>query len=164
MLRGLLVVVCIAGLVAAIIFGPRYLASEDAWVTASHEANAPVCDLDAGTCRWGEGANTWSLDLERTGPAPTDALQLVLSVPAGAAKGQRMVAILEGQSMYMGQYPVALQQGSPDGNRLRLHAEFQAPLCTVDPDMTWKLTLKRGTEALDMPMVPTFQTRHPDDR
>lgn len=160
MLRGLLVIVCIAILAAAIVFGPRYLGLGDEPATTS----AKVCDLDVKSCQWGNGPDAWSLDLQRTGPAPTDTLRLELRAPASAAGDERMIAVLEGQSMYMGQYPVALQRGAPNDGHIRFSAQFQAPLCTVDPDMVWKLTLKRGTDTLDLPVVPTFQTRHPDAR
>ncbi|WP_148862767.1 hypothetical protein [Marinobacter fonticola] len=161
MLRGLIVVSCIVGLVGALVFGPRYLSLNG----TSTENTVETCDLDSKSCRWGEGDASWVLELERTGPEATDPLRLNLDLPAGATEGARMVALLEGRSMYMGQYPVVLtpapatSQEGTGTSRSRLRAEFQAPLCTVDrEDMAWKITLQRGTEAVSMPVIPTFQT------
>lgn len=180
MLRGLAVVVLIVGLVAAMVFGPRYLRSgyqgaEDDSVDTIATADAERCDLDVKTCRWDDEDSEWALSLQRTGPEPSDPFRLELLAPSETGN-ERMIAVLEGQSMYMGQYPVALQRDraedggiaddgdSADDGRIRFHAKFQAPLCTIDPDMIWKITLKQGADTLDTPLIPTFQTRHPDAR
>lgn len=164
MLRGLVVVVVIVGLVAALVFGPRFLRTDRASGTAKVEADAALCDLDVEPCRWGSGNAAWSLKLRRTGSESIDPLQFVLLAPVQDVDDARMVAVLEGKSMYMGQYPVALQREAAGGGQVRFHAEFQAPLCTADPDMVWSITLKQGGNTVDTPVTPTFQSRHPEAR
>ena len=80
-----------------------------------------------------------------------------LSIDASEAP-DRLLAVLRGESMYMGEYPVPLTRGE-DGVYT---ARFTAPVCTTGSDMIWRIDLQDGQQALERPAVKmVFQARNP---
>jgi len=67
---------------------------------------------------------------------------------------ERFLAVLRGESMYMGEYPVPL--GNRTGNEYS--ARFTAPFCTVDATMTWRIDLQQGQQPIgNIPVKLVFQ-------
>ncbi|WP_165855158.1 hypothetical protein [Marinobacter sp. JSM 1782161] len=156
MLRALLVIVIIVGAVSLMVFGPQYLRTLQSEPAASaQDTAADVCDLSGGPCQWSGSGDGWQVSLERRNPDAPEQLALRVKAPAGALPEGALVAVLSGHSMYMGEYPVPLQ-----ANGDTYVAEFEAPLCSQDPDMAWTLALQSGQQALPLPMNPVFRTRH----
>ena len=77
-----------------------------------------------------------------------------LTVNAPMSPG-RFLAVLRGESMYMGEYPVPLRQ---DENG-KYSAHFTAPLCTTGSEMVWRVDLQKGQKPLaeTAPLKLVFQ-------
>lgn len=151
MLRAIAVVGLIVGLVAAVVFGPRMLgdASENLWRNgASVQCNL----LEEGPCRWSNYAGTWEVSLTRLDDAGQNReYRLTVTTPE---RPERFLAVLKGESMYMGEYPVPL--GNHVGDQYS--ARFTAPLCTEDTTMTWRIDLQHGQDPIeDIPVKLVFQ-------
>lgn len=150
--RSLAVVVLIVGLVAIVVLGPRWLMSvgQEEAANGQETASGNECQLLAGPCDWSHGGQHWQVSLSRF-QAGGDGGQLELKV-ATNADPRRLVAVLRGESMYLGEYPVPLQSvssGQDDKGALsEWVARFTAPYCTIEPDMTWRIDLQQGQEAL----------------
>lgn len=139
----------VLGLLALAILGPRWLMS-----SSSNDEAAFVehCDLLTTTCEW-QAEHSWSVALKHSGLAQTgENYQLTVTT---TAKPKRLISVLRGESMYLGEYPVALKQTSePD----TWTANFTAPFCTEDPTMIWRLDLQDGLQPLESaPFKLTFQ-------
>lgn len=144
--RQIVVVVLIVGGVALAVFGPRWLMS----LSASEERALPFCDLLAEPCTWSDQWGEWRLLAERElADSQGDHLHLVLEGPKGIG---RVLVVLEGESMYLGRYPVPLQAAA-DG---QWSASFTAPFCAVDPTMRWKLNLMVEGQPQALPLLPVF--------
>lgn len=149
MLRGLSVVVLIVGLVALLVLGPRYLRSTD----EAAKTSADICNLDDGACQWRNEAGDWQMSLSRSGKTTPPTLTLSLSVPESVASSERLMAVLSGYSMEMGTFPVVL---TPTGETGQFRGQGQAPVCSVDPEMTWQVALRQGGSDVAMPEVVVF--------
>src|SRR5690606_26578502 len=92
-----------------------------------------TCDATDGPCVWSLGANAMRLDVRTIPPrAPGQGPRWQLRVTGMAAPSW---VILEGRTMFMGTFPVGLnQQDLQDGAFL-----IEAPLCTTDSRMQWQL-------------------------
>lgn len=146
LLRPILVVVLIVGGVALAVFGPRWLMS----LSSGGEPSQSFCDLLAAPCSWSDQQGEWQLTVERAGAdSQGDHLHLRLESPTGVG---RALVVLEGESMYLGRYPVPLQ-GTGEG---QWSASFTAPFCAVDPTMRWKLSLLVDGQPLTLPFLPVF--------
>lgn len=150
--RSLAVVVLIVGLVAVAVLGPRWLMSvgqEDA-MNNPGKASGNDCQLLAGSCDWSHDGQRWQVTLSRL-QTDGEGDQLELRV-ATSADPRRLVAVLRGESMYLGEYPVPLRLVSPGQGENEAQPEwvarFTAPYCTVEPDMTWRIDLQQGQEML----------------
>lgn len=139
--RAIAVVALIVGLLALAVLGPRWLMSGKPGDPSS--AVTAECRVVPGPCEWQSDGARWSVSLARVGTA-SEGDRLRLEVVTDA-RPQRLLAVLRGESMYLGEYPVALQSGTEEGSWT---ATFVAPFCTIEPDMTWRLDLQDGTEAL----------------
>ncbi|HET8849485.1 MAG TPA: hypothetical protein VFM78_06330 [Marinobacter sp.] len=114
-----------------------------------------TCDLLAAPCQWQTNDGTWRVELarqEESGQGTTYELTVTTPKPP-----DRFVAVLRGQSMYMGEYPVPLVRETSNGYRAR----FTAPVCTVSSDgMVWQLDLQDGQQPLEnLPYTLVFRTR-----
>lgn len=137
MIRALIVAGLIIGVLATLVFLPQWLNSQSpGQATAAQDAG--VCDLLAGDCEWTTAEGRWRVRLtpEGAGDQGTE-FQLTVAAPEAPS---RFLAVLAGESMYMGEYPVPLKQ-SGDG---LWQARFTAPFCTTGEPMTWRLALKSG--------------------
>lgn len=146
--RAIAVVALIVGLLAFAVLGPRWLTSGKPGDPSS--APTAECRVIQGPCEWQSDGVRWSVSLTRVGTA-SEGDRLRLEVVTDA-RPQRLLAVLRGESMYLGEYPVALravpagaQSGAAAGTWT---ATFVAPFCTIEPDMTWRLDLQDGSEAL----------------
>lgn len=128
------------------LFGP----ADDS--TGSQPAAARCDLLKAGPCVWNTDAGRWSANLERVRDT-SDGTAYRLEVSAPEAP-DRFLAVLRGESMYMGEYPVALGQ---DADNLYT-AQFNAPICSVDASMTWRIDLQEGQAPIeDVPVILVFE-------
>jgi hypothetical protein len=153
MVRGIAVAGLIGGLIAAVIFGSGML--DDAGNAAKNNGAGPSlaeCDLLAGPCRWTTPAGDWQVALEALGEGEQGTeYRLTVTTPE---QPERFLAVLRGESMYMGEYPVPL--ASDAGNRYL--ARFTAPFCTVDASMTWRVDLQQGQAPIDaIPLKLVFE-------
>ncbi len=153
MLRGIALLGLVLGLIAAVVFGPRMLGDAGDGVKQSGSSQAMAeCDLLAGPCQWTTPAGQWEAALDTLGEGEQGIeYQLTVTTPE---RPERFLAVLRGESMYMGEYPVPL------GNRTenQYSARFSAPFCTVDATMTWRVDLQQGQEAIgDIPLKLVFQ-------
>jgi len=151
-MRALVVLVVMALLLVAGVFGPRMLRS-----TGDSEVNANLeeCDLMSGPCQWLDASGDWSvqLDVEEVGSQGTE---YTMSISTDSAP-ERFLAVLRGESMYMGEYPVLLVEDSPG----HYSARFTAPVCTTGSDMIWRIDLQSGQTPLEqIPLKMVFQALH----
>lgn len=153
MLRGLTVVVLIVGLVALLVLGPRYLRSTGEAGKAPSAGASDVCNLDEGACQWRNEAGEWQMALSRSGKTTPPTLTLSLSAPESVASSERLMAVLSGYSMEMGTFPVVL---TPTGEPGQFRGQGQAPVCSVDTEMTWQVALRQGGSDVAMPEVVVF--------
>lgn len=153
MFRTIAVVGVIAGLILIAFFGAEGLRNDKEHTT---EASKHACDLLAGPCEWETGSGAWQVRLEMVGgSSPETDYQLTVDAPASQS---RFLAVLRGESMYMGEYPVPLKPGA-DG---QYSARFSAPLCTEDANMIWRIDLQNGQEPIPepSPLKLIFQAQH----
>ncbi len=153
MLRAIAVAGLILGLIAVAVFGPGML--EDADKSREGKSAAPTeqCELlQEGPCRWSDNSGDWEVSLSEAGEgAQGTEYRLTVVTPQ---RPERFLAVLRGESMYMGEYPVPL--GNRTGNEYS--ARFTAPLCTVDATMTWRIDLQQGQAPIEgIPVKLVFQ-------
>ncbi|MDY6797469.1 MAG: hypothetical protein SVX28_01775 [Pseudomonadota bacterium] len=127
----------VVAVIATLVILPRLMPGVD---TAG-----PVvrCNLQTdGGCRWDTGQGRYTAVLE-SGDREAEGVRHTLSLtgPDGEAP---VLAILTGESMYMGEYPVPLSRKSAG----QWQAEFVAPFCTEEGDMVWKISLYAGQQPL----------------
>lgn len=133
MFKGLAVAVLIVTLLALAVLGPRWLMSGSEEESSN---SLPICDVLEQTCQWEGEAGRWQVSLARKIPGEGNELhELRVQSPTDHL---RMVAVLTGYSMYLGEYPVAMHKGN--GDRV-WQASFTPPYCSVDPTMTWRIEL-----------------------
>jgi len=148
MFRAVLVAGLIVIALAAVALAPRWMQSK------APEANVPACDLLAGPCSWENREGHWQVTLETLGESG-QGTEFLLTVRAPVAP-ERFVAVLRGESMYMGEYPVPLKAGA-DG---AWSSRFVAPFCTTGSEMQWRIDLQSGqTPVGDLPLKLTFWAR-----
>ena len=133
-LRAIAVTLMITGMVAGAMLGPRWLMSDSDDESSDHR----TCDLRAGSCAWQRDGDPWAAFLVASGSDGEVKLDL-----RGPPIGQRMTAILRGESMYLGEYPVPMERNHADGG---WSATFRVPFCTVDPEMVWRVDFHHGKE------------------
>lgn len=136
MLRAIVVVGLMVGAVALMVFGPRYLRD------SGDEAARAECNLLEQPCTWSAESGDWSMSLE-PGEAGSQGVEYHLTVNAPEAPS-RFLAVLRGESMYMGEYPVPLKQRGDN----RYEATFTAPFCSTGTDMIWRIDLQAGQDPI----------------
>lgn len=156
MVRAIVTMGFIAGLISVVIFGSLWLKATDSDAPGSEQ---PVCDLLAGPCEWEVKSGLWQVELGVTGDEG-QGTEYQLTVYAPTAP-ERFLAVLRGESMYMGEYPVPLRSEG-DGS---YSARFTAPLCTTGSEMVWRIDLQQGQNALSepAPLKLVFQTQDKTD-
>ncbi len=147
MLRAVLVVGLLLTLLIAAVFGPRLLRTVE---PAAGTGAKTECDLDARACSWSDLDGNWHVELKQLMDQDAGYELTVTGVEAP----DRLLAVLQGDSMYMGEYPVPFRRQG-DG---RYVARFSAPLCSTGSDMRWRLNLQRGQASIDTaPFHMVFQ-------
>lgn len=152
MLRTIVFVGFLLGLISVVVVGSRWLQNSSSTAQVSDQ---PVCDLLAGPCEWGTEAGHWQVSLQVTAyDGQGTQYQLIVHAPAAQ---ERFLAVLRGESMYMGEYPVPLRQGENG----QYSARFAAPLCTTGGEMVWRIDLQKGQQPLSetVPLKLVFQAR-----
>lgn len=155
MLKALVAVLAISAVVALGVFGPRWLMLD---ADSRSDQGIVGCDVLNDTCRWTQQGNHWDAHLVKDG-AQEDGTEYRLSIKTNM-NPPRLLAVLRGESMYLGEYPVPMTRAgvAQDGSGQLWEARFTAPFCTTDPEMTWRIDLQTGMEAeLDMPVKLTFK-------
>lgn len=107
MLREVLVASVIVAVLAVLVFVPRWLRSPEP------AAQMPTCDVLAGPCRWHSDQGEWVVEAEPLGEGD-QGTEFRLQVRAPVAP-ERFLAVLRGESMYMGEYPVPLMPDDKGG-------------------------------------------------
>ncbi|MEX2475627.1 hypothetical protein [Marinobacter sp.] len=155
MLRVIAVVVLMIGLVGIAVFGPKWLMS----ITDDGPTATQVCDLQTGPCQWKMNGAPWVAELER-GDVGDQGQEYRLRLHTRSAP-ERLMAVLKGESMYLGEYPVPLSQVSSDNGDSGIEtweAHFTAPFCTTDPGMTWRIDLQAHNSPMnELPVKMLFQ-------
>lgn len=136
MLRAVTVVGLILTLLVVAVFGPQLLRTD----AGDGAATASECNLMAGPCSWSDDAGEWQVELEVVA-VDDQGTEYQLTV-ASPEQPERFLAVLRGESMYMGEYPVPLRRKS-DGQYL---ARFTAPICSTGTDMRWRIDLQEGQD------------------
>ncbi|MGF2734819.1 hypothetical protein [Marinobacter sp. DUT-1] len=152
MIRAIAVTGLIIGLVTLLVFGPRFLSSPG--TDEVSVADQPRCDLLERDCQWEGDEGTWLVELEPLGEGDQGTeFQVTVNAPRAP---DRFLAVLRGESMYMGEYPVPLKhQGGETWT-----ARFTAPFCTTGSEMEWRIDLQSAEEPVGgNPMKLTFWAR-----
>ena len=140
------------GLIAAAFLLPRWFDSPNDEEIVQHIG---TCNLQQGGCDWQQQGQNWRLSLsDITTGRDTEANYRLDIIAPGAP--QPLLAVLRGESMYMGEYPVPLVR---DGNGY--YAEFAAPFCTTGDAMIWRIDLQKGMKPLAQqpPFKIVFQAK-----
>src|SRR5690554_2199614 len=104
MLRVIVVSGFVLGLLAAAVFGSGWLQTSDKQPSAKAQ---PVCDLLESSCEWETETGMWTVELQVVSDdGQSTEYQLTVATPAAP---ERFIAILRGESMYMGEYPIPLR-------------------------------------------------------
>lgn len=139
MLRVIVVLGFVLVLVTAAVFGARWLQTPD---NGRATAGQPTCNLLGSPCEWETDAGPWKVSLQNTGDEGQGMeYQLTVTTPLAP---ERFIAVLRGESMYMGEYPVPLRKK----HNGQYSAQFVAPLCTTGTEMVWRIDLQSGQRAL----------------
>ncbi|OEY67601.1 hypothetical protein [Marinobacter sp. X15-166B] len=137
------------GLLALAVLGPRWLMSSSG---SGGPGTLEHCDLLTTGCEWQSGHH-WSVDMKPSGQnSGGETYQLTVTT---SANPQRLIGVLRGESMYLGEYPVVLKKTAKADTWV---ANFTAPYCTEDPGMIWRIDLQDGAQPLHSgPFKLTFQ-------
>lgn len=122
---------------------------------ASDSPTKPACMVRSQTCHWTSDNRQWRVSLMAPVPPQdreSDGL-FRISVSSSAA-AQRLTAVLSGETMYMGEYPVALHR---DKTTADWSATFVPPVCSVDSEMTWRIEFLNGNRRVAMPVKLVFR-------
>ncbi len=150
MIRVITVSGFIIGLIAVVVFLPRWL---DSTSNDAAGRQTEICDLQKSDCEWQQQGQNWSVSLsDITARTDTENNYRLDIVAPGAP--QPLLVVLRGESMYMGEYPVPLMR---DGDGYR--AEFATPFCTTGDAMVWRVDLQKGMQpmAAQPPFTLVFQ-------
>ena len=153
-MKGILSVIATIVLAAVAILGPRWLVMDG----AGQGDDVPACNVLEHTCQWTHQSNVWEADLRKVG-GETGTTEYRLTVKTGGNQPQ-LLAMLRGESMYMGEYPVPMTRSEvgEGEDRQRWNTRFTPSFCTSDPDMTWRIDLQRDiNEKADMPIKLIFK-------
>ena len=155
MLKILLNVIAITVLIALGVFGPRLLMLDPGKQSGE---GVVECNVLKDQCQWTQQGNHWDAQLMKMDGESGDT-EYHLSVKTDASQ-QRLLALLRGESMYMGEYPVSMTRAevAEDGDTYLWEARFAPPFCMMDPDMTWRIDLQTGIgEKPESPMKLIFK-------
>jgi hypothetical protein len=136
-----------AGMVAAAVLGPRWLATEQDGPDGSAEPGA-VCHPLQEVCRWQTPAGEATVSMTAL---EGDELRMNVTLPDDPGQ---VIAILTGESMYMGEYPLRMEATGETGH---FRVRFVPPFCSTGGDMVWRVNLKEGADTMAMPFRLLFR-------
>lgn len=147
-MRGLIVVLLIAGLLGLIALGPRWFGGVDTTYQDNPEPPGRAsCQPLLEPCTWQVAGETWQVAMATL---EDDRMRLTLSMPSAA---EEVVVILTGETMYMGEYPMRMRALEQKG---RYRVEFVPPFCTIGPGMVWHPEFRVDGERLTVPLNLRF--------
>jgi hypothetical protein len=144
MIRMVLAVLFVAALAVSAWWLPQWLGTPE---PATDSTGQSVCKPLLETCQWQTSGGAAELALT---PLSGDELQLDLTLPDAASKP---LIVLTGESMYMGEYPLALTATDQPG---QYRVRFVPPFCTTGDEMVWRINLQVAGEPLDLPFRVLF--------
>ncbi|MGM0952309.1 MAG: hypothetical protein ACQEW7_04945 [Pseudomonadota bacterium] len=139
MLRAYLAIGLLIGVIAITVFNSG---DDTPWFGGGESSGRSSCDLLTGPCTWSTREGQWSAALE-AGDAGEQGVEYHFELTA-PVEPERFLAVLRGESMYMGEYPVPLTE-EEDG---QYSATFTAPFCATGTEMIWRVELRSGQESL----------------
>jgi hypothetical protein len=144
LLKATLIAIAIAGLISLGVLGPQWLMSDSD--TSAQFEDTVECEVLQHTCRWTHQGNQWEADLTRVDSVAGNT-EYRLSVKTDVNQ-TRLLAVLRGESMYLGEYPVPMSRTevAEDDDKYIWDTQFTAPFCTTDPEMTWRIDLQKGVD------------------
>ncbi|MEQ9547696.1 MAG: hypothetical protein RIK85_16980 [Marinobacter sp.] len=119
-------------------------------------SETPVCDLNAGPCQWKMNGKPWVAELKQ-GKVGEQGHEYLLRLHT-SYDPDRFLAVLKGESMYLGEYPVPLSRSETEEGIHVWQATFVAPFCSTDPNMLWRIDFQQSNNDLDkLPVKLVFQ-------
>jgi len=140
MLRAYLAIGLVIGVIAITIFN----SGDKPWIGGGEAAASARCDVLEETCTWPTREGEWSARLQ-AGESTEQGVEYRFQLTS-PVQPERFLAVLRGQSMYMGEYPVPLKEGEPG----EYSATFTAPFCSTGTNMVWRIDLQSGEQPLDV--------------
>lgn len=140
MLRAYLAIGLLIGVIAITVFNSD---DDTPWFGGGESSGRSSCDLLTEACTWSTREGQWSAALE-AGEAGEQGVEYHFELTA-PIEPERFLAVLRGESMYMGEYPVPLTK-EEDG---QYSATFTAPFCATGTEMIWRVELRSGQQPLD---------------
>jgi len=137
------------------VFGPGWLMSDGGGQVGEP---AIACDVLEDNCLWRIDGKHWEAQLSKVGHEAGNT-EYRLSV-ATEENHPRMLAVLRGESMYLGEYPVPMtRSGGADADGKYLwDTRFTAPFCSTDPEMTWSIDLQTSIDVkIEKPVKMIFR-------
>lgn len=147
MIRVLVMVVLAAALVAGAVLGERWLARESPAIVDAKDSTT-ACHPLREPCRWQTSAGEASVAMEHL---DGDELALEATLPETP---ERVMVVLTGESMYMGEYPLRLERMDEPGH---YRARFVPPFCTTGDAMVWQVSLRIGNDPVVLPFRLLFE-------
>lgn len=154
MLRAVVSAGVVIVLVCVAIFGSGLFKAE---LADAEALQLEECNLLAGPCEWSGTNGHWRVELSK--PANTGQPQDYLLEVTTPNVPERFLAVLRGESMYMGEYPIPLSKKENDNGVYVAH--FTSPVCSTGEDMIWRVDLQQGQKAIaHIPIKMVFQATH----
>ena len=148
MFRSLVVAVLIVGIGASALVLYRWWGGHAGDQPASMVHRDNACYPLDQACHWQTDAGRASVSMDRL-----DGNQLAMTVELPAASGP-VIAVLTGESMYMGEYPLRLEQVDTGVYQ----TQFVPPFCSTGADMVWRVNLRAGPRDITPPVALLFRS------
>lgn len=132
------------GLVIAVIGITIFNSGDKPWIGGGEASANARCDVLEETCTWSTREGQWSAQLS-AGESTEQGVEYHFQLTS-PVEPERYLAVLRGQSMYMGEYPVPLKSDAEG----EYSATFTAPFCATGTDMIWRIDLQSGERKLDV--------------
>jgi len=132
------------GLFIAVIGITIFNSGDKPWIGGGEASANARCDVLEETCTWSTREGQWSAQLS-AGESTEQGVEYHFQLTS-PVEPERYLAVLRGQSMYMGEYPVPLKKTAED----QYSATFTAPFCATGTDMMWHISLQSGQRKLEM--------------
>lgn len=102
----------------------------------SDRPGAGPCWADTTECYGSQVRDGWTFSLSHADALGDGFMHLEVSAPADFA-GKELLAVWEGESMYMGKMPMSLEQVAAG----KWETSAALPDCAVDAGMVWRMSL-----------------------